>query len=70
MKVTVSVPVLVWIDNTFEVEKDYSEDAEAVDDMIAQAINRTRVFARLQLPVSHYELNPDWIPEIDIEEQD
>lgn len=68
MKVTVSVPVLVWVANTFEVEDKYSEDEEVVDDMIGQAIAQTRVFAR-QLPVSHYEVNPDWIPEIDIEEQ-
>lgn len=69
MKVTVNVPVLVWIDHTFEVDEDYSEDEDVVDDMIGQAIDQTRVFAR-QLPVSHYELMPDWIPEIDIEEQD
>lgn len=66
MQVTVSVPVLVWIDHLFEVEDNYSEDAEVVDDMIAQAIDRTRVYAR-GLPVSHFEVN---IPEIDIEEQD
>lgn len=68
MRVTVSVPVLVWIDHLFEVEDNYSEDEDVVDDMIAQAIDQTRVDAR-GLPVSHFEVNPDWIPEIDIEEQ-